>query len=77
VNLVLAPGDAGPIRFRVLLDGEPPGASHGSDVDEEGNGVVTEPRLYGLIRQPGRIEDRTFGIAFLDAGAHVYVFTFG
>jgi thiol-disulfide isomerase/thioredoxin len=77
VNLVLAPGESQATRFRVLLDGEPPGASHGIDVDEKGAGVVTEPRLYGLVRQPGRIVDRTFEIVFLDPGAQVYVFTFG
>lgn len=77
VNLVLAPGGSEATRFRVLLDGEPPDASHGIDVDEQGAGVVTEPRLYGLIRQPGRIVDRTFDIVFLDQGAQVYVFTFG
>jgi thiol-disulfide isomerase/thioredoxin len=77
VNLVLAPGESRAARFRVLLDGEPPGASHGSDVDEQGYGIVTEPRLYGLIRQPGRIEDRTCEVTFLDSGAQVYVFTFG
>jgi thiol-disulfide isomerase/thioredoxin len=77
VNLVLAPGEGQGTRFRVLLDGEPPSSSHGSDVDAQGNGVVSEPRLYGLIRQPGRIVDRTFEIDFLDPGAQVYVFTFG
>ena len=78
LNLVLAPAEGGAtIPFRVTLDGEAPGASHGSDVDEQGGGVVTEPRLYGLIRQPGRIEDRTFEITFLAPGARAYVFTFG
>jgi thiol-disulfide isomerase/thioredoxin len=78
VNLVLAPAEGGaPVRFRVLLDGERPGGSHGVDVDDQGNGIATEPRLYGLIRQPGRIEDRMFEIVFLDADAQAYVFTFG
>ena len=78
LNLVLAAADgAGPIRFHVLLDGDPPGAAHGSDVDEDGNGTLSEPRLYGLIRQPGRIEDRTFEITFSKPGAEAYVFTFG
>ena len=66
-----------PVRFQVLLDGEPPGASHGADVDEQGNGVVSSPRLYQLVRQSGRIADRTFEIVFLDPGAQVVVFTFG
>jgi thiol-disulfide isomerase/thioredoxin len=78
LNLVLAAGDgAGPVRFRVLLDGDAPGASRGSDVDEQGNGTLSEPRLYALIRQPGRITDRTCEVTFLDSGAQVYVFTFG
>ena len=55
----------------------PPGAAHGSDVDEQGNGTVTDPRLYQLIRQPGPIADRQFEIAFLDAGVEAFVFTFG
>jgi hypothetical protein len=76
VNLVLRPSD-GPVGFRVTLDGESPGAAHGGDVDEQGNGVLSEPRLYQLIRQPGGIEDRTFEITFLEPGAEAYVFTFG
>jgi hypothetical protein len=64
-------------RFRVLLDGRPPGTAHGADVDEQGNGIATEPRLYQLIRQPGPIGDRTVEIEFLDPGVEAYVFTFG
>jgi hypothetical protein len=76
VNLVLgAPG--GPVRVQVLIDGEPPGAHRGLDVDEQGRGVVTDARLYQLVRQVGRVHDRTFTITFLDAGAEAYVFTFG
>jgi hypothetical protein len=67
----------GPIRFRVRLDGEPPGAAHGTDVDDQGNGTLTDPRLYQLIRQPGPVNDRTFEITFLDPGAQAYAFTFG
>ena len=78
VHLVLAPAaDGRPVRFRVLLDGEPPGAAHGVDVDDRGDGTVTEPRLYQLIRQPGRVAEHTLDIAFLDASVHAYVFTFG
>jgi thiol-disulfide isomerase/thioredoxin len=78
LNLVLAAADgAGPVRFRVLLDGDAPGAAHGSDVDEDGNGTLSEPRLYGLIRQAARIEDRIFEITFSEPGAQAYVFTFG
>jgi thiol-disulfide isomerase/thioredoxin len=78
VNLVMAPGrpDA-PVRFRVLIDGSPPGAAHGLDVDEDGNGTVAEPRVYQLIRQPAPITDRLFEIEFLDAGLRSFVFTFG
>jgi Thioredoxin like C-terminal domain len=76
LHLVLAPGSA-PVRFRVLLDGEAPGAAHGSDTDEQGDGTVTGPRLYQLVRQPSAVADRTFEITFLDAGVRAYVFTFG
>jgi len=76
LNLVLG-APAGPLRFRVRLDGEPPGRAHGLDVDERGDGTVAEDRLYQLIRQDGPIGDRTFEITFVDAGARAYVFTFG
>jgi thiol-disulfide isomerase/thioredoxin len=71
----LAPGTS--VRFRVALDGQPPGAAHGTDVDDQGNGTVTEPRLYQLVRQPGPITDRTFEVTFLDPGVQAYAFTFG
>jgi thiol-disulfide isomerase/thioredoxin len=78
LNLVLAPPeDGGEIALRVLLDGEPPGEAHGEDIDEQGDGTVSEPRLYQLVRQSGRITDRTFEITFLERGAQAYVFTFG
>ena len=78
VNLVLGAQTAGvPVRFRVRVDGAPPGHGHGIDVDEQGEGTVTEERLYQLVRQDGRIADRTFEVAFLDPGAQAYVFTFG
>jgi thiol-disulfide isomerase/thioredoxin len=78
LNLVIAPAEQGTsVRFRVLIDGQPPGAAHGADVDDEGNGTVTESRCYQLIRQPGSVSDRTFEITFLDAGVQAYVFTFG
>jgi thiol-disulfide isomerase/thioredoxin len=78
LNLILVPparGDAA--RFRVRLDGRPPGDAHGLDVDEDGNGVVREPRLYQLIRQHGHITDRHFEIELLDTGAAALCFTFG
>jgi thiol-disulfide isomerase/thioredoxin len=65
------------VQFRVLLDGDPPGAAHGLDVDEEGHGTLIEPRLYQLVRQPYSITDRTFEITFLAPGVEAYVFTFG
>ena len=65
------------IRFRVSLDGQPPGPAHGLDVDEAGNGSAVEQRLYQLIRQPGPIRDRQFEIEFLDAGVETFAFTFG
>jgi thiol-disulfide isomerase/thioredoxin len=78
LHLVMSPGsDDEPVRFRVLLDGEPPGLDHGVDTDEHGIGTVTEPRLYQLVRQRGAVAERTFEITFLDAGARAYVFTFG
>jgi thiol-disulfide isomerase/thioredoxin len=78
LHLVMGPAaPETPVRFRVLLDGASPGAAHGSDVDDQGNGTVTEPRLYQLIRQPGPISDRTFEITFLDPGVQAYAFTFG
>jgi thiol-disulfide isomerase/thioredoxin len=78
LNLVMAPGAGGkPVRFQVLMDGQSPGAAHGLDVDEQGNGTVAEPRMYQLLRQPGRHADRLFEIVFLDPGVEVFVFTFG
>jgi cytochrome c biogenesis protein CcdA/thiol-disulfide isomerase/thioredoxin len=78
LHLVLGPGaDGKPIRFRVLLDGMPPAASHGFDTDAEGNGVVQEERLYQLIRQAGTVGEHTFTIEFLDSGVQAYSFTFG
>jgi thiol-disulfide isomerase/thioredoxin len=78
LHLVMAPAAAGtPLRFRVLLDGQPPGAAHGVDVDEQGNGTVAEPRLYQLIRQASPIADRQFEIEFLDSGVEAFAFTFG
>lgn len=65
------------MRFRVLLDDDPPGPAHGVDADEHGEGTVTEPRLYQLIRQRAPAAEHTFEITFLNAGVYAYVFTFG
>jgi thiol-disulfide isomerase/thioredoxin len=78
LNLVTgSAASVSPVRFRTLIDGQPPGEAHGIDVDVEGNGTVTQQRLYQLIRQPGPITDRIFEITFLDPGAQAYSFTFG
>jgi thiol-disulfide isomerase/thioredoxin len=78
LNLVMGPATpATPVRFRVSIDGQPPGAAHGSDTDGGGGGTLTQQRVYQLIRQPGPITSRTFEITFLDPGAQAYCFTFG
>ncbi len=78
VHLVMAPSAGGkPVRFGVLLDGRPPGPDHGDDVDDDGTGTVTEPRLYQLVRQRGPVTDRTFEITFNDPGVQAFAFTFG
>ena len=78
LHLVMGPAARGAsVRFRVLVDGQPPGAAHGLDVDDQGNGTVSEQRMYQLIRQPQPIADRLFEIEFLDPGMEAYVFTFG
>jgi cytochrome c biogenesis protein CcdA/thiol-disulfide isomerase/thioredoxin len=78
LHLVLGPGaDGKPIRFRVTIDGSAPGSDHGRDDGPDGLGVVSEQRLYQLVRQNGTIADRTFEIEFLDPGVQAYAFTFG
>ena len=76
-HLVLSPGAPGPIPFRIRLDGGPPGASHGVDVDEAGNGVLREGRMYQLVRQRADVHERTLQITFFEPGAEAYAFTFG
>jgi hypothetical protein len=78
LHLVMGPAAQGAsVRFRVTIDGQPPGAAHGLDVDDQGHGTVVEQRLYQLIRQAGPIGDRQFEIEFLDPGVEVFAFTFG
>jgi thiol-disulfide isomerase/thioredoxin len=78
VNLVLAPPASGdPVRFTVRLDGRPPADAHGLDADAAGEGTVSEPRMYQLVRQPGAVAERTFEITFHDRDVRAYVFTFG
>ena len=76
-HLVMSPGAREAIPFRVLLDGEAPGPSHGVDVDEDGNGVLRDGRLYQLVRQHDAVRQRTLEITFLEPGAEAYAFTFG
>jgi thiol-disulfide isomerase/thioredoxin len=76
-HLVLSRGSREPIPFRVLLDGEPPGPSHGVDVDEDGNGLLRDSRMYQLVRQHDAVRDRTLQLTFLEPGAEAYSFTFG
>jgi cytochrome c biogenesis protein CcdA/thiol-disulfide isomerase/thioredoxin len=77
LHLVLGTKDGKPVRFRVRIDGKPPGDSHGTDVDADGQGTVDGHRLYQLVRQTGAVQDRTFEIEFLDPGVEAFAFTFG
>jgi len=78
LHLVLGPASGGkPVRFKVTLDGQPPGDNHGVDIDAGGDGAVTSQRLYQLIRQQSGVSDHTFSIQFLDPGVEAYSFTFG
>jgi thiol-disulfide isomerase/thioredoxin len=78
LHLVLGPGkDGKPVRFRVTLDGKAPADDHGSDIGADGNGTVTNQRLYQLVRQAHGTGDRVFEITFLDPDVHAYAFTFG
>jgi thiol-disulfide isomerase/thioredoxin len=77
-NLIMSPRTrGGSVRFRVLIDGQPPAAAHGGDTDANGYGTVSEQRTYQLIRQPKPILDRLFEIEFLDPGVEAFDFTFG
>jgi thiol-disulfide isomerase/thioredoxin len=78
LHLVMGPAARGTsVRFRVFIDGQPPGSAQGVDVDSQGNGTVTGQRLHQLIRQPTPIVDRLFEIEFLDSGVEAFAFTFG
>lgn len=78
LHLVMGPVARGrSVPFRVFIDGHPPGAAHGTDVDERGYGTLTEQRMYQLIRQPKPIGDRQFEIEFQEPGAEAFAFTFG
>ena len=79
LHLVLGPAARGNVRAfpRAASTAQPPGDAHGSDVDDEGNGMVSEQRLYQLIRQTEPIDERQFEIEFLDPGVEAFAFTFG
>jgi hypothetical protein len=78
LHLVMGPAAPGTsVRFRVLIDGQPPGVAHGVDVDEQGYGTVTQQRLFQLIRQPKPVADRQFEIEFFGSGVEAFAFTFG
>lgn len=78
LHLVMGPAEPGKsVPFRVRLDGQPPGAAHGVDVDADGEGTAADRRLYQLIRQPGRVREHTFEITFHEPGVEAYAFTFG
>ena len=76
-HLVLSSKTRDPIPYRVTLDGEAPGPSHGIDVDEDGNGTLLHGRLYQLVRTQGTVRERTLEITFLQPGPEAYAFTFG
>jgi thiol-disulfide isomerase/thioredoxin len=78
LHLVLGPSNDGkPVHFRVSIDGQAPGENHGVDTDAEGNGIVTDHRLYQMVRQKGSITDHTFVIEFQEPGVQAFSFTFG
>jgi thiol-disulfide isomerase/thioredoxin len=78
VHLVMGSKTPGtPARFRVTIDGQTPGAAHGGDIDENGNGTVTQQRLYQLIRLKKPIAERQLEIEFLDPDVEAFAFTFG
>jgi thiol-disulfide isomerase/thioredoxin len=78
VHLVMGPAERGePVRFRVRIDGNPPGAARGIDLDDHGDGTAADRRLYQLVRQPGAVDEHTFEITFSEPGVEAYAFTFG
>ena len=77
LHLVLGSTTGLPIRFRVTIDGRPPGPDAGVDVKTDGTGEVSDVRLYQLVRQNGEVRDRTFQIEFFDPGVEAFAFTFG
>lgn len=76
-HLVMSPGIREPIPFRVMVDGKTPGPSRGGDIDEHGNGLLQDGRLYQLLRAHDKVREQTLEITFLEPGAEAYIFTFG
>jgi hypothetical protein len=76
-DFVLSRGVRGPIPFRVLLDGEAPGPSHGVDIDKNRNGLLRDGRLYQLVRGHDAVRERTLEITLLELRAEAYSFRFG
>ncbi|MEJ0008900.1 MAG: cytochrome c biogenesis protein DipZ [Steroidobacteraceae bacterium] len=78
LHLVLGPTkNGGSVHFKVRLDGADPGANQGADIGADGSGVVTEQRLYQLIRLAHPGEEHTVEVEFLDSGVEAFAFTFG
>jgi hypothetical protein len=77
LHLVLGSSNGRPVRFRLTIDGQPPGAAAGMDANAAGEGQVTNQRLYQLIRQQGDVTEHTFEIEFLDPGVDAFAFTVG
>lgn len=78
LHLVMGPATPGTsVRFRVRINGRPPGSAHGVDTDDQGNGTITQQRMYQLVRQSGPVSDREFEIEFLESGVEAFSFTFG
>jgi len=78
VNLIMGvPPGSQPVRFSVRVDGTAPGAAHGGEIDEQGNGTAGRQRTYQLVREQDRVTDRTFEIQFAEPGVEAFCFTFG
>jgi thiol-disulfide isomerase/thioredoxin len=77
LHLVMGQAAKRPARFRISIDGQPPGPAHGVDVDAQGRGSLSTPRMYQLVRQQHPVDERRFEIAFEDPGAEVFSFSFG
>ena len=76
-HLVLSHGAASRFPSACSSTARRPAPSHGVDVDEDGNGLLRDGRLYQLVRQHDDIRERTLEITFLEPGAEAYSFTFG